>query len=203
MKTLWKKDNAGEKFKLKKGWGEDGSWYHGVVYETRITVQNEIVYSCKFDTPTREILDLDTTRTLDLIKAYEDLQAYDSDSDGLSTLFDDAPSIDATGSTPATVVVGSKIRIAQQKKLVDDQVEQAAQRKMDLDDQAEQAAQQKKDLDDQAEQAAQHKKDLDDQADLAAQQKKDLDDQAEQAAQQKKDLDDQAIRSCCTTEKGP
>jgi hypothetical protein len=112
LQTLWKKDHAGDRVKLKKGWGEDGSWYHGVVYETRITIQNVIVYACKFDTPTREILNLDTTRTLELIKAYEDLQAYESDSDGLSSLFEDATSTDATRSTCATVVVGTKIRIA-------------------------------------------------------------------------------------------
>jgi hypothetical protein len=62
--------------KMKLGWEADGEWYNGKVTNVRENRYHVKVYSCTFQTPDRDVLDLDHQETKKMLKAYLDVQAY-------------------------------------------------------------------------------------------------------------------------------
>jgi hypothetical protein len=61
---------------MKLGWEADGEWYTGKITNVRVNRHKVKVYACTFETPDRDVLDLDTTETKKLVKAYLDVQEY-------------------------------------------------------------------------------------------------------------------------------
>jgi hypothetical protein len=67
LRAIWKKATANDPKELKKGWPNAGDWYEGEVKGTRFNRNNDIVYVCKFITPSFErTLELDHTRANEL-----------------------------------------------------------------------------------------------------------------------------------------
>ena len=62
--------------KMKLEWEADGEWYNGKVTNVRQNRFHVKIYSCTFQTPDRDVLDLDHQETKKMLKAYLDVQAY-------------------------------------------------------------------------------------------------------------------------------
>ena len=54
----------------------DGEWYNGKVTNVRKNKYHVKVYSCTFQTPDRDVLDLTHKETKNMLKAYLEVQAY-------------------------------------------------------------------------------------------------------------------------------
>jgi hypothetical protein len=61
---------------MKQGWEADGEWYNGKVTNVRKNKYNVQVYSCTFQTPDRDVLDLNHEETKNMLKSYLKVQAY-------------------------------------------------------------------------------------------------------------------------------
>ncbi len=76
LRQKWTMEYGADSKKMKQGWEADGEWYNGKVTNVRQNRYHVKVYSCTFQTPDRDVLDLSHMETKKMLQAYLDVQAY-------------------------------------------------------------------------------------------------------------------------------
>jgi hypothetical protein len=76
LQQEWTIKYGAESKRIKQGWEADGEWYNGKVINVRKNKYHVKVYSCTFQTPDRNVVDLTHKETKNMLKAYLQVHAY-------------------------------------------------------------------------------------------------------------------------------
>ena len=76
LRQQWAEENRDDAKILKLGWEEDGKWYDGTVTSIIRNKFKVPVYTCTFQTPDWDKLDLNYAETKKMLKSFVDLHAY-------------------------------------------------------------------------------------------------------------------------------
>ncbi len=76
LRQRWAIANRDDARVLNMGWEEDGEWYNGKVTNIVPNKFKVLVFTCTFQTPDQDKLDLNYAETKQMLKAFLDLKAY-------------------------------------------------------------------------------------------------------------------------------